>query len=114
MVMLTPMEIQEWIKVNIKDPLPMDNKSRLYEYLDVLSDDDTPIAYKDFALKGLGILSIKYSASPIILCGGLQLIKQQILSTNTILISQSVRTLSMIAKYGGEEDIKEEGLNDLI
>ena len=50
-----------------------------------LSLPDLSIQYKDFALKGLGMLSVKYSASPIILCGGLQLIKKQILSTNNFI-----------------------------
>ena len=59
------------------------------------------------------MMSVKYSASPIILCGGLPLIKEQLLSSNPILISQSIRTLKFISNHGGEKDIKEEGLDIL-
>lgn len=108
------MEMQEWIKINIKDPLPMDDKSRLYELLNVLSDDNSCTAYKDFAIKGLGMMATKYGTDSIILCGALSLIKDQLSSSNPILIAQSIRTLTCIANNGGDQDIIQEKLHILV
>jgi len=110
----TPWELMEWIKVNIKDPIPMDDKSRMHELLDVLSSDEISISFKDFALKGLGMMAVKYSADFIILCGALPLIKNQLLSNNPILISQSIRTLTFIANNGGEKDIMHEKVHMIV
>lgn len=104
---------QKWLTVNVKDPLPMDDKSRLHEYLDILSSE-SQVVHKDFALKGIGVLAIKYSASPIILCGAIPIIKEQLQSDHPTLIAQSIRTLTFISKHGGHKDILEERLHILI
>jgi hypothetical protein len=113
-MLLTPKEYQEWIQNNVKDPVLMDDKSRLHELLDVLSSDDTSIPFKDFALKGLGMMAIKYSADPIILCGAIPLIKNQLNSQNPILIAQSIRTLLFIANNGGDEEIMREKVHMIV
>lgn len=114
MQQLTPWELIEWIKVNIKDPVPMDDKSRMHELLDVLSSDDASVSFKDFALKGLGMMAVKYSADFIILCGALPLIKSQLLTNNPILISQCIRTLTLIADNGGERDVMNEKVHIMV
>ena len=114
MQQFTSKELQEWIKINIKDPIPMNDKSRMHELLEVLSSGDSSIPFKDFALKGLGMMSTEYGAEFIILCGALPLIKQQLLSSNPILISQSIRTLTLISNSGGEEDIINEKVHIMV
>lgn len=114
MRMMSPMEYQEWVKTHIPDPVPMDDKSRLYEYLDVLSSNESPIIYKEFALKGLGMIAMKYNSDPIILCGALPLIKEQLLSSHPTLISQSIRTLTFIADNNGKNDIFQEKIHVLV
>jgi len=114
MYAMTPKEIQEWIKINIKDPIPMDDKSRLYEYLDVLSNTDSPIPYKEFALKGLEMIASNYSAHSIILCGALPLIRDQLNSPHPMLIAQSIRTLTSLANNGCEKEIIQEKLHTLV
>jgi hypothetical protein len=111
---MSPLEYQEWIKTHIPDPVLMDDKSRLYEYLDILSSDESPIIYKEFALKGLGMIAMKYNSDPIILCGALPLIKEQLLSSHPTLISQSIRTLTFIADNNGKDDIIQEEIHILI
>jgi len=101
----TPQEAIEWIKKNVRDPLPIDDKSRLHEYLDILSNDSSNTVYKEFALKGLSMIAIKYNASPIILCGALPLIRDQLLSPHPTVIAQSIRTLSILSDKGGLNDI---------
>jgi hypothetical protein len=114
MTQFTSWELIEWIKVNIKDPIDMDDKSRMHELLDVLSSDETSVAFKDFALKGLGMMAVKYSAEFIIICGALPSIKSQLLSNNPILISQCIRTLTLIANNGGEKDIMDEKVHMMV
>ena len=59
-------------------------------------------------------MAVKYSADFIILCGALPLIKNQLLSNNPILISQSIRTLTFIANNGGEKDIMHEKVHMIV
>jgi hypothetical protein len=102
---------QKWLNANVKDPSPMDDKSRLHEFLDVISSPDTDIMYKDFALKGLGMMAIRYSASPIILCGAIPVIKKQLSSPHPQLIAQSIRTLIFMANHGGQSDLLDEKIH---
>lgn len=102
---------QRWLAANVRDPLPMDDKSRLHEFLDILSSHDTEIPYKDFALKGMGMMAVKYTASPIILCGAIPVIKQQLLSPHPNLIAQSIRTLMLMERNGGQKELLEEKIH---
>jgi hypothetical protein len=102
---------QKWLSANVKDPIPMDDKSRLHEYFDILSSQDSPIMYKDFALKGLGMLSIKYSSEPIILCGIIPLIKIQLTSPYPPLVAQSIRTLTFLSDHGGQKELLNEKIH---
>lgn len=101
----------KWLEANVRDPLPMDDKSRIHEYFEVLSTPDSPTMYKDFALKGFGMMAMKYSASPIILCGALPVIKEQLFSPCQIIVSQAIRTLTFIANHGGQQDICNEKIH---
>jgi hypothetical protein len=113
--MYDPVErFKKWLEANIKDPIPMDDKSRLHEFLDVISSPDTEIPYKEFALKGLSMMAIKYSAHPIITCGALPLISHQLLSPHPPIIAQCIRTLTFIANHGGKKDIRQEKLHMVI
>jgi hypothetical protein len=101
---------QKWIAANVKNPIPMDDKSRLHEYFDILSSDSS-IMYKDFALKGLGMLSIKYSAEPIILCGIIPVIKYQLTSPYPPIVAQAIRTLTYMANHGGQKELLNEKIH---
>jgi hypothetical protein len=103
---MTPMEAQQWIKDNIADPVPMDDKSKLHECLDALSSDDASISYKDFALKSLGVMSCKYGANIIVMCGALPMILKQL--SEPILLPQAIRTLNFISKHGGDKLIRDD------
>jgi len=105
---------QKWLTANVKDPVSMDDKSRLHEFLDILSSPDTEIPYKDFALKGLGMMAIKYTASPIILCGAIPVIKKQLSSPHTNLVAQSIRTLIFLDTHGGKKELFDERLHIVV
>jgi len=102
----------EWIKENIKEPVPMNDKSRVHELLDVLSHEDHTVPEIDGALNALGMMSVRYGAFFIIMCGAIPLIKKYLLSDIKPLSFQAARTLKYIAKTGGCEELIQENIHE--
>lgn len=107
-------QFMQWIKTHAHDPLPMDSTIRLNEYMEVLSTIESPIMYKDFAIKGIGMLILKYNYNLVVISGALPLLKDQLLSNNDILIYQSIRTLNYIVIQGGSPDLFQNHIQDAL
>jgi hypothetical protein len=102
----------DWIRDNIADPTPMNDKSRLHEMMDVLSHDGHSDAEKGGALKALGFMSIRYGAFFVIMCGIIPVIKQYLVGDNKPLAIQAARSLKYIAQSGGCEELIQENIHE--
>lgn len=107
----TPTMSMEWIKEHIPEPIPMSDKTRLHEILDILSHENHTIPEKEGALNALGKMSIRYGAYFIIMCGSIPLIKQYLTCDNKILSLQAARSIKYIAQSGGIEELVVEGVH---
>jgi len=108
----------EWIKENIREPIPLSDKKRVHELLDVLTHDGHTIPEKCGAINAIGLMSIRYGAFFIIMCGVIPVIRQYILSESKPLSLSSIIILKYIAQSGGCEELIEnkidEGLKSII
>lgn len=98
----------EWIELNVKDPIPLNDKSRLPEMIDILSNPTSSIVEIDTSLKSIGMMSMRYGSSFIFMCDLMPLIHKHLLSNNIIIVSQCIRTLKYISQYGGCDNLKDE------
>ena len=109
----TPTQTMEWIKENIHDPIPQNDKSRLSEWMDVLThEDDHSLPEKEAALKALGLMSLRYGAFFVITCGIVPLIKHYLLSDNRQLSLQAARSVKYIAQSGGCDELIQDGIDE--
>src|SRR5512137_2361633 len=112
MIYQTAIKSMEWIRDNIPEPTPMNDKSRLHEMMDVLSHEDHCDAEKDGALKALGFMSIRYGAFFVIMCGIIPIMKQYLIGENKMLAMQAARSLKYIAQSGGCEELIQENIHE--
>jgi hypothetical protein len=110
---MNPMEIyNNYVKKYKNEQItPMDDKSRLHEYLELLHNPDSPMISKTWALEGIGLIASKYGADFVITCGSLPAIKKALNSTDRRLVHSAALSIIKIARHGGYHEIVEENIH---
>jgi|WetSurMetagenome_2_1015567.scaffolds.fasta_scaffold13354_3 hypothetical protein len=104
----------EWIKEHIKDPIPLSDKRRVHELLDILTHDDHTDPEKCGALNGLGFMSIRYGAFFVIMCGVLPVFKKYLSSTSKPILLATISNIKYIAQAGGCQELIDEEIDEIL
>lgn len=104
----------EWIKENIKEPIPLSDKKRVHELLDVLTHDGHTEPEKCGAINAIGFMSMRYGAFFIVMCGVIPVIKKYLISESKPLALSSIMIIKYIAQSGGCEELIDDEIDEIL
>jgi len=104
----------EWIKENIKDPIPLSDKRRVHELMDILTHDGHSDPEKCGAINAIGFMSIRYGSYFIVMCGVIPVIKKYLLSESKSLALSSIMIIKYIAQSGGCEELIQNEIDKIL
>lgn len=93
--------------LNIKDPIPVDDKSRIHEYIDIIENTSSSIVSKYCAIKFLGLICQRYGYNILEIFDAVSCITDNINSDITQIKFESLRSCYILMKHGGYDEIKQ-------
>jgi hypothetical protein len=104
----------KFIAEHVKDPLLIDDKTRINEYMNILENPESSIAYKCFALNGLGRIANTHGAAILDVYDAVPVIISELKSDDPIICFEAARCVRCITKHDGEGCVAIHLLQDVI